>query len=181
MLLLVGSVALVGLGELPTSKLFQWASTRGAHIANELALSPAVADRPRGLVVTADVPAGAILLTLPAALQLGVESCSEHLGLDVMLAATPPVLWSARLGLALLTEKRQGPASPFAEFIDELPPHLTCCLAPTRGGDASVALAAWPPTAARAHGMRAALRSLHSKLAPIAQAPTFEQVSRDVQ
>ena len=163
-----------------------------------------------------------MLLTLPAALQLGVENggaaggaagggeggdgAAAETELAVLLAATPRAMWSARLGLALWAETRRGAASPFAAYLAELPATLSSCLAPAAadpdaagaagaaggasdgevagdggGGDASAALAAWPPTAARAAAMRASLRSLHAQLrrtasARAADAPTLSQL-----
>ena len=155
---------------------FDWATRSGAYIAEALSIAPETVGAPRGLKVTTDVPEGAVLLTLPAALQLGVDGCDSAL-LDTL----PPSAWSARLGLALCAEKRREDSSSFAEYIAELPLVLTSCLAPGYATDASDGLKPWPPTAVKAEGMRRSLRSLHSKLERTAaelqvEAPTLQQL-----
>ena len=129
----------------------------------------------------------------------GGEGAAAETELAVLLEATPRAMWSARLGLALWAETRRGAASPFATYLAGLPATLSSCLAPAAAdtgavgaagdgaadtgaaGDASAALAAWPPTAARAAAMRTSLRSLHAQLrrtatARGADAPTLSQL-----
>ena len=140
------------------------------------------------------VPAGTVLLTLPGALQLGVGSASKGSESDgtasgeagrsvpsVLLDATPAAMRSLRLGISLWSEIKRGAASPFAPYLDLLPETLSCCLAPGYTAEASEALRAWPPTAARVTAMRAALRAQHATLRRAAavasvEAPTLDEL-----
>lgn len=140
------------------------------------------------------VPAGTVLLTLPGALQLGVGSASKGSESDgtasseagrsilsVLLDATPVAMRSLRLGISLWSEIKRGAASPFAPYLDLLPETLSCCLAPGYTAEASEALRAWPPTAARVTAMRAALRAQHATLRRAAavasvEAPTLDEL-----
>jgi hypothetical protein len=140
------------------------------------------------------VPAGTVLLTLPGALQLGVGSASKgsesdgtasgeagRSSLSVLLDATPAAMRSLRLGISLWSEIKRGAASPFAPYLDLLPETLSCCLAPGYTAEASEALRAWPPTAARVTAMRAALRAQHATLRRAAavasvEAPTLDEL-----
>ena len=152
--------------------VFAWATSNGAHISSALAVSHTLAVR--GLIVTEDVDAGAVLVTLPAAMQLGVNDAAADSSARVLLDATPPRFWSARLGVALWSEVASGAASPFAAYITSLPSELSCCLAPNGPGAPPevppILAAGWPPTGQRASGMQATLRSLHEKMAAAAEA-----------
>jgi hypothetical protein len=175
--------------------LFDWARSNGAFVSESLSVSAGCADSSRGLVLSSCVPKGAVLVTLPRSMQLGVDSISardcpdEAAGLTSDLAVIPRSMWNARLGVALLAEKELGSVSPFAAYIAELPARLSCALAPQPNGFGSAsapsapeppasgrrqrpALAAWPPSAGRVSRMRAALESLHSKLASPPRAPS---------
>ena len=174
------------------SPLLEWATSSGAYVNAALAVEEDAASGSRGLIVTRDVAEDAVLLTLPAELQLGVDAATRDPATRKMLDATPPALWSARLGLALCAEK-QSDSSRFSPYLNTLPSTLDCCLAPGYAEDErSAALTAWPPTAARATDMRRALRSLHAKLTRVASddasdahsgdgttaaAPTFEELA----
>lgn len=140
------------------------------------------------------MPAGTVLLTLPGALQLGVGSASKgsetdgtasgeagRSELSVLLDATPAAMKSLRLGLSLWSEIKRGAASPFGPYLDLLPETLSCCLAPGYTVEASEALRAWPPTAARVTAMRAAMRAQHATLRRAAavasvEAPTLDEL-----
>ena len=137
------------------------------------------------------MPAGTVLLTLPGALQLGVGSAYKRsesdgtargeAGRSVLLDATPAAMRSLRLGIALWSEIKRGAESPFGPYLDLLPKTLSCCLAPGYTTEASEALKAWPPTAARVAAMRAALRAQHAKLLRAAavasvEAPTLDEL-----
>ena len=130
------------------------------------------------------MPAGTVLLTLPGALQLGVGSAYKRsesdgtargeAGRSVLLDATPAAMRSLRLGIALWSEIKRGAESPFGPYLDLLPKTLSCCLAPGYTTEASEALKAWPPTAARVAAMRAALRAQHAKLLRAAAVASVE-------
>lgn len=158
--------------------LLSWAVSKGAYVSNSISMSPPDA-AVRGLIATEDIETGSVLVTLPQALQLGVDSCDASPGLQSMLNATPS--WSARLGLALCAETKR-PNSPFEPYISELPQTLSCSLAPevqagfasdlTAEHDRSKVLAAWPPTLARVQQQRRALRSLYLRLVQSANQPS---------
>lgn len=161
-----------------TTPVLTWAASRGAFVGSMLRVDET--SEVRGLVTTEDVRKGTVLLTIPSALQLGVEACGGD-DMRGLLDTIPGQLWNARLGLALWAEKQRGGASPFEPYVSSLPAALSSCLAPGYSAVDSAALSAWPPTATRTAAMRRALIELQSSLARVAggqlgEAPSVEQL-----
>jgi len=74
-----------------------------------------------GLQATADAPAGAKLIDLPARLHLTWDGAAADPRLLALIARVPEELWGAKLALQLLQHRLRGGASAFAPYVSALP------------------------------------------------------------
>jgi len=120
---------------------FAWARQHGATIDENIEMRPTDYGG-RGIFAKADIPADTELIRLPNDLQLGVRQLAE--GNDgEMQAMARNLNWKyileqglefVPLSIALCAERRKGPSSTFAPFLDSLSTLQTHSLA-TPGDD----------------------------------------------
>jgi hypothetical protein len=102
-----------------TKAFLDWARGAGVEFSR---LAPAQFAGLRGLAATAPIRADDLIISVPRGVALTLPPrqrcpCADYCSPEFWDAAP----WFVRLGVRLLAEKRKGPASPLAQYLQQLP------------------------------------------------------------
>ena len=154
--------------------LFSWARQHGAKISESIEIKE-TAYGGRGMFAKRDIPEHTELITIPYHLQLGVRQLAEGTDEEMQKMAKSLDPWQIKrnevfftpLSIALVAEKRKGPTSIFAPWLQTLP--KSCPNAIGAGDDDNDLsdLLHWAPNVAdMVRRRRLGLNSVHEGIAP---------------